>query len=64
MIPGVACSLDDGSLRWPTADLKTGAAFVGGATDGTNACAAMDFHRDDLRVKNLYGWKSGASQQW
>jgi len=54
MIPGVTCNLGDDSLHWPTADLKKGAEFVGGASDGTNGCAAMDFHRDDLRAKKSW----------
>jgi chondroitin AC lyase len=54
LIPGVTCQLDNTSLRWPAADLKRGAEFVGGVSDGTNACAAMNFHRDGLRAKKAW----------
>ena len=54
MIPGVTSSLGDSSLRWPAADLKKGAGFVGDVSDGTNGCAAMDFHRVDLRAKKSW----------
>ena len=54
MIPGVTCQLDNTSLRWPAADLKRGAEFVGGVSDGTNGSAAMDFHRDGLRAKKAW----------
>jgi chondroitin AC lyase len=54
MIPGVTCSLDDSSLRWPTANLKKGSDFVGGVSDGVNGLAAMEFHRDDLHAKKAW----------
>ena len=55
MIPGTTAVQDTASLTWPaTADLKKGSDFVGGVTDGTSACAAMDFHRDDLHAKKAW----------
>ena len=54
MIPGTTEALSDASLKWPTADLKKNAEFVGGVSDGATSCAAMDFHRDDLRAKKAW----------
>lgn len=54
MIPGVTCQPGEASLSWPEPDLKSGAEFVGGVSDGTNGCAAMNFHRAGLRAQKAW----------
>jgi chondroitin AC lyase len=54
-IPGTTCVQDDSPLVWPkrTGPIP-GTAFVGGVTDGTNGCAAMEIERDDLWAKKSW----------
>jgi chondroitin AC lyase len=54
MIPGGTSQLGEASLRWPEPYLKAEAEFVGGVSDGANACAAMDFHRAGLRARKSW----------
>lgn len=54
MVPGTTAAQDTSSLRWRKVDLKKGTAFVGGASDGTNAVVAMDFRRDGLSAKKAW----------
>lgn len=54
LIPGVTSCPGAESIHWTAANRKMDAAFVGGVSDGTNACAAMDFHRAGLRAKKSW----------
>lgn len=53
-LPGVTSSQAETKLTWPKADLSKAPSFVGGVSDGTNGCAAMDFHRGELRAKKAW----------
>jgi chondroitin AC lyase len=53
-IPGTTCAQDDHPLIWPKGKRGASGDFVGAATDPTGACAAMDFHRGDLRAKKAW----------
>ena len=52
-IPGVTCPWSDGPT--PTFSRnKNGSAFVGGATDGTDAAVAFDLRRDGVSADKAY----------
>ena len=54
LIPGITICLGKESVHWSKEDRKTAATFVGGVSDGTNACAAMDFQRDSVRARKSW----------
>jgi hypothetical protein len=54
-LPGVTCPQSGKPPEPPSrTNLKTNVAFVGGVSDGTYGCAAMDLHRDGLSAQKAW----------
>jgi chondroitin AC lyase len=54
-LPGVTCPQSlAGPPRLTAQSLKTNKAFVGGVTDGTLGCAAMDYQRDGVKAHKAW----------
>jgi chondroitin AC lyase len=52
-VPGVTCAQEHGAMpKFHTITGKT--TFVGGVTDGTTACAGLDYARDGVTAKKGY----------
>ena len=56
-IPGTTAEQSNEPVRWPATPkglIHPGTEFVGGVSDGTSGCIAMDFQRDGLSARKAW----------